>query len=133
MTQTQTEQSSSWESEIQLWSSLSAPSRSANPVHVMDGLKREYPRIYMLFRKFSIYPATQNKDERLFSMVGRTTGPLSRRIRVETIEKKVVVGSALQKHGFVFHYKDGIASDSDSDGDESWWVFGRDDSIELLL
>ena len=70
----------------------------------------------MLFRKFSIFPATQNKDERLFSMVGRTTGALSRNIRVETIEKKVVVGSALQKHGFMFHYKNGV--DSDSDGDE---------------
>ena len=42
----------------------------------------------MLSLKFSIFPATQNKDERLFSMVGRTTGALSRNIRVETIEKK---------------------------------------------
>ena len=70
----------------------------------------------MLFLKFSIFPATQNKDERLFSMVGRTTGALSRNIRVETIEKKVV-GSALQKHGFMFHYKNGVDSDRD-DGDD---------------
>ena len=72
----------------------------------------------MLFRKFSIFPATQNKDERLFSMVGRNTGALSRNIRVETIEKKVAVGSALhlQKHGFMFNYKNGVDSDSD-DGD----------------
>ena len=116
--QTQTEQSSSFDSEIHQWSGLSAPSRSANPVHVMDGLKRDYPRIFMLFRKFSIYPATQNKDERLFSMIGRTTGALSRNIRVETIEKKVVVGSAIQKHGFIFHYKNGVESDS-NDGDNS--------------
>ena len=31
----------------------------------------------------------QNKDERLFRMVGRTTGALSRNIHVETIEKKL--------------------------------------------
>ena len=83
----------------------------------MEALKRDYPRIFMLFRKFSIFPATQNKDERLFSMVGRNTGALSRNIRVETIEKKVVVGSALQKHGFMFNYKNGVDSDSD-DGDD---------------
>ena len=71
----------------------------------------------MLFLKFSIFPATQNKDERLFSMVGRTTGALSRFICVKTIEKKVVVGSVLQKHGFMFLYKNGVDSDSD-DGDD---------------
>ena len=70
----------------------------------------------MLFLKFSLFLATQNKDERLFSMVGRTTEALSRNIRVETNEKKVVVGSAIQKHGFMFDYKNGV--DSDSDGDD---------------
>ena len=39
----------------------------------------------------------------------------SRNIRVETIEK-IVVGSALQKHGFMFHYEKGVNRDSD-DGD----------------
>ena len=38
-------------------------------------------------------------------MVARNTGPLRRNIKVETIEKKVVVGSAVQRHGFVFDYK----------------------------
>ena len=60
----------------------------------------------MLFLKFSIFPATQNKDERLFSMVGRTTGALSRFICV--LEKKL--SSKEQKHGFMFHYKNGVDS-----------------------
>ena len=37
-------------------------------------------------------------------MIGKNTGPLSRRIKVETIERKVVVGSAVQQHGFVFYF-----------------------------
>ena len=60
-------------------------------------------------------PATQNKDERLFSLVGRNTGPLSRRIKIETIEKKVVVGSAIQKHGFIFDHQKGHESSSSDD------------------
>ena len=115
---TQTTSSSSIDAEIQLWSGLSAPSRTSNPVHVMEGLKKEYPQMYRLFRKFSIYPATQSKDERLFSMVGRNTGSLCQSIKVETLEKKVVVGSAIQKHGFKFHYKNGYVSSS-SDNDDS--------------
>ena len=71
-----------------------------------------------LFRKYSIFPATQNKDERLFSLIGRNTGALSRRIKIETIEKKVVVGSAIQKHGFIFDYQKG--HDSSSSDDESF-------------
>ena len=69
----------------------------------MESLKREYPGVYKVFRKFSIIPATQNKDERLFSLVGRNTGPQCRQIKAETVEKKVVIGSAVQKHGFVFN------------------------------
>ena len=90
---------------------------TANPIHAMEGLKRDYPRIYKLFRKYSIFPATQNKSERLFSMVGRNTGPQNRRIKVETIEKKVVVGSAIQKHGFIFNYND-AGKNVESSGDE---------------
>ena len=30
----------------------------------------------------------QNKDERLFSLIGRNTGPQSRNIKIETIEKQ---------------------------------------------
>ena len=78
----------------------------------MQTLKTEYPNICKLFQKFSIFPASQNKDDRLFSMVGRNTGALSRNITVETIEKKVVVGSAIQKHGFIFDYKKGHKSSS---------------------
>ena len=115
---TQTTSSLSVDAEIRLWSGLSAPSRTSNPIHVMEGLKKDYPQMYRLFRKFSIYPATQSKDERLFSMVGRNTGPLSRSIKVETLEKKVVVGSAIQKHGFRFHFKNGCNSSS-SDNDDS--------------
>ena len=70
----------------------------------MKSLKREYPLVYKLFRQYSMFSASQNKDERLFSLIGRNTGALSRQIKIETIEKKVVVGSAIQKHGFVFDY-----------------------------
>ena len=63
--------------EIHMWGGLSAPSRSSFPVHLMQTLKKEYPNICKLFRKFSIFPASQNKDERLISMVGRNTGALS--------------------------------------------------------
>ena len=39
-------------------------------------------------------------------MVGRNTGPQCRSIKAETIEIKVVVGSAIQMRGFIFNYKD---------------------------
>ena len=55
-----------------------------------EELIHETWQIFMLFRKFSIFPATQNKDERLFSMVGRTTGALSCFIYVKTIEKNLL-------------------------------------------
>ena len=100
------------ESEINMWAGASSASRMANPVPMMDGLKRDFPRVCQIFRKFSIMPATQNKDERLFSMVGRNTGPLSRSIKVETLERKVVVGSAVQKHGLIFNFEKGNASSS---------------------
>jgi len=32
--------------------------------------------------------------------------PQWRQIKAETVEKKVVIGSAVQKHGFVFDYND---------------------------
>ena len=32
--------------------------------------------------------------------------PQWRRIKAETVEKKVVIGSAVQKHGLVFDYND---------------------------
>ena len=54
---------------------------------------------------------------RRIKMVGRTMGALSCNTRVETIEKKVVVRSALQKHGFMFHYKNGVHCNID-DGDD---------------
>ena len=81
----------------------------------MKSLKREYPLVYKLFRQYSIFPASQNKDERLFSLIGRNTGALSLQIKIETIEKKVVVGSAIQKHGFVFDYRKGHDSSSSDD------------------
>ena len=65
--------------------------------------------MYKFFREYSIFPASQNKDERLFSLIGRNTGALSRQIKIETVEKKVVVGSAIQKHGH-----DSSSSDNES-------------------
>ena len=96
MSKNKTEVSCSIDSEFAMWSGISAPSRSADPIHVMEGLNlSDFPRIYLLFRKFSIFPSTQNKDERLFSLIGRNTGSLGQRLKVETIEKKVVVGRAI--------------------------------------
>ena len=57
-------------------------------IYLMQKLKTEYPNICKLFWKFSIFPASQNKDEWLFSMVGRNTGALSWNIKVKTIEKR---------------------------------------------
>ena len=48
-------------------------------------------------------------------MVDRNTGALSRNIKVKTIEKKVVVGSAIQERGFIFDYKKGHESSSSDD------------------
>ena len=86
----------------------------------MEALKNEYPEVYRVFRLYSIIPATQNKDERLFSLIARNTGPLSRRIKPETIEKKVVIGLAVQKHGFIFNYNDCKNNCSSSDEAESF-------------
>ena len=118
---TESTRSTSIESEIQLWSGVSRIPRKSNPIHAMDVLKKDFPRIHKLFRKYSIYPATQNKDERLFSMVGRNTGPQCRSLKIETIEKKVVVGSAVQKHGFIYNYKDAKKpNESSSDDGDSF-------------
>ena len=90
-------------------------SRQSNPIHAMVAHGKDCPRVYKLFRKYSVFPATQNCDERLFSMVNRNTGALSWNIKVETIERKVVIGSAIQRHGFIFHYKNGNISSSDDE------------------
>ena len=45
------------------------------------------------------------------------TRPLSRNIKVETIERKVVVGSAVQKHGFIFNFEGGHESSSSEEAD----------------
>ena len=109
------------ESEIQLWSGITRIDRNSDPIHAWEVLRKDFPRIYQLFRKYSIYPATQNKDERLFTMVGRNTVPQCRSIKVETIERKVVVGSAIQKRGFIFNYKDAKSRiESISDDDDSF-------------
>ena len=76
------------DAEIAMWTGVSRPHKQTNPIHAMEGLRHDYPQIYKLFWKYSIFPATQNKDERLFSLVGRNTGPQSRSIKVQTIEKK---------------------------------------------
>ena len=66
---TESTRTTSIESEIQLWSGISRIPRKANPIHAMDVLKKDFPRIHKLFRKYSIYPATQNKDERLLEEI----------------------------------------------------------------
>ena len=48
----------------------------------------DYPRIYVIFRKYCVFPSTQNRDERIFSLVSLNTQARSRRIQVDTIEKK---------------------------------------------
>ena len=83
----------------------------------MAGLKMDFPLINKVFQKFAVLPATQNADERLFSMVGRMTGPQCRRIKATTIEKKVIVGAAVQKHGFIFKYTEGNDSNTSDEQD----------------
>ena len=117
----ETAQHNSIESEIQLWRSVNRIPWDSNPIHAMEVLRKDFPRIHKLFRKYSIYPATQNKDERLFSMVGRNTGPQCRSLKVATIENKVVVGSAIHKNGFIFNSNDAkIANESSSDDGDSF-------------
>ena len=72
----------------------------------MDAMKSDFPRLHKLFRKYSIFHAPQNKDEGLFSMIEQNTTSLCQSIELETIEKKVVVGSAIKQHGFIFHSND---------------------------
>ena len=77
-----------------------------------------FPQIFdQVFRKFLIVPAAQNKCERLFSMVGRFISPRSRNIKIETIERKVVVGSAVLLRGFIFDFKGGNESSSSEEAD----------------
>ena len=106
------------ESELRLWGGVSRPSRMANPIDAMSGLKQDYPRIFKLFRKYSIFPATQNKSERLFSMIGRMTRPQARRIKVESIESRAVVGAAIQKNGFIFDYRDDDQKSNETSSDD---------------
>ena len=118
--QRQSSQGTSLDAEIAMWSGVSRFHRKTNPIHAMEGLKLDHPRVYKLFRKYSIFPATQNKDERLFSLVARNTGPMCQRIKVDTITKKVVVGSAVQRHGFIFDYtKACTQADNDSSSDSA--------------
>ena len=62
---------------------------------------------------FSLQRRTVMKD--FFSMVNRNTGALYRNIKVKTIERKVVIGNAIQRHGYIFHYKNGNIGSSDDD------------------
>ena len=106
---------SSIESELHRCSGLSPLSRSTNPLHAIEALKNDYPRIYVIFRKYCVFPSTQNRDERIFSLVSLNTQARSWRIQVDTIEKKVVIGSAIRSNGFIFDYKRGRDSSSDDD------------------
>ena len=49
-------------------------------------------------------------------MIGRNSGPQSRSLKVETIESGVV-GSAIQKHGYIFNEAKGQDDSSSDDGD----------------
>ena len=102
----------------------SVPSRDSNPVHTMTGLKRDFPLVNKVFRKYLIFPATQNADERLFSLVGKMTRPQSRRIKTTTIEKKyIVVSSTIQTHGFIFNYLNGNETNSSEEHDSFCLLF----------
>ena len=46
--------------------------------------------------EFKENDSINRSKNRLFTMVGRITGPLSHNIKVKTIEKKVIVGLAVQ-------------------------------------
>ena len=50
---------------------------------------------------------------RIVSMVGKNTGAQCRSINVDTIEKKVLIGSAIRSNGCIFNYQDGADSSSD--------------------
>ena len=93
--------------------------RETNPLPQMEGLRREYPHVYKIFRKYNVYPATQNRDERIFSMVARNTSSQCRNIKVDSIEKKVLIASAIRSNGFIFDYADNldVSSESESDSD----------------
>ena len=48
-------------------------------------------------------------------------GPQCRSLKVATIEKKVIVGSAILKNGFIFNVKDAkVANESSSDDGNSF-------------
>ena len=51
-------------------------------------------------------------------MIGQNTGPLCRNIKVETLERKTVIGSAIKSHGFVSDYMD-VRSAYDETSDEA--------------
>ena len=85
----------------------------------MEGLRAEYPHVYKVCRKYAVYPATQNRDERIFSMVARNTTALCRNITVDSIEKKVLIASAIRSNGFIYNHSNlttqDISSESDSE------------------
>ena len=106
------------ESELQKWQEQSSVPRSHNPLEVMESLKADFPRIYAVYRKYCVIPSTQNRDERIFSMVARITTPQCRSITVESIENKILIGSAIRQNGFIFNYKDADEMDSSSELEE---------------
>ena len=98
------------DSELHRWSQVAPLSRETNPLHAMDALKTDYPHIFEIFRKYCVFPSTQNRDERIFSMMARCTGPQCRSITVETLEKKILIGCAIRSNGFIFSYLNGADS-----------------------
>ena len=70
------------DSEISSWGKSSALSRNTDPIHAMNGLKRDFPSINHIFGKYCVILATQNADELLFSIEARNTGPLCRSIKI---------------------------------------------------
>ena len=43
------------DAEIQRWSGISSLSRTTTPLHAMDALKSDYPRILRLFSKYCFF------------------------------------------------------------------------------
>ena len=56
---------SSVENEIKAWDKITTRPRSCDPLKAMAELKQNFPHINLVFRKFSVFPATQSADESL--------------------------------------------------------------------
>ena len=73
----------------------------------------------MVWKKYVVFPATQNRDKRIFSMVARNITAQCKNITVVSIEKKVLIASAIRSNGFIFDYADNLDVSSESEQETS--------------